>query len=113
MHDGPMWDVWPRDKGIRVRYSFRLETFGSNHRTPTLSHYSWARHLVLRFPPLYGRQLRSWLVRDAFPILLFYLNARCGECFALCPCRNRFRRREKRDAVYAVFGNEPLHPIAR
>jgi hypothetical protein len=113
LHDGPMWDEWPRNKRIRVRYSFRLETLGGDHGTPILSYYSWARRVVLRSPPLCARQLRSWLVGYAFPILLFYLNARCGERLALCPCRNRFRRREKRDAVYAVLGDEPFHPITR
>lgn len=78
---------------------------------PILGYYSWVRRLVLRFPPLYTRQLRSQLVGDTFPILLFNLNARCGESLALCPCRNRLGRREKRDAIYAVLGNEPFHPI--
>jgi hypothetical protein len=93
---------------MRVRFSFR---FRSERRTPILGYYSRARRLVLWFPPLYTRQFRSWLVGDAFPILLFDLNARCGESLALCPCRNRLGRREKRDAIYAVFGDELFHPV--
>lgn len=93
---------------MRVRFSFR---FGGERGTPILGYYSRAGRLVLRFPALHTRQLRSWFVRDAFPILLFDLNARCGEGLALCPCRNGFGGRKKRDAIYAAFGDEPFHPI--
>jgi hypothetical protein len=103
-----MWDGWPRNERIRVRFSFR---FGGERGTPILGYYSRAGRRILWLPPLYTRQFRSWLVGDAFLILLFDLNARCGESLALCPCRNRFGGREKRDAIYAVFGNEPFHPI--
>jgi hypothetical protein len=103
-----MWDGWPRNERIRVRFRFR---FGGERGTPILGYYSRAGRLVLRFPALYTGQFRSWLVRDAFPILLFDLNARCGECVALCPCHNSFGGREKRDAIYAVFGDESFHPI--
>ena len=105
-----MWDGRPRNEGIRVRFSFR---FRGERRTPILGYYSRARarRLILWLPPLYTRQFRSWLVEDALSILLFGLNARCGERPALCPCHNRFGGREKRDAIYAVFGDEPFHPI--